>query len=332
MNEDMKRIVMNFLDKHSYLKYIVASFAILLLSTMSISFSSYYQDSIDSKIAFFKPLMAKLIRSGADSSFVFSLIVDNNTRFDEKFCKVNVSGYLNKPDYSNFYNYNSIKENRSFINENLELLQAAELKYSVPKEVIASILWVETRHGKFLGKNNIVSVFLSTAMVDREDFVLMNKKAIRDNPDIAETEYAEYDKKIEQRSQKKADWAIKEILALEKISKQRKLRITNIFGSWAGAFGLSQFLPSSYISWAVDGNSDGTIDLFNKEDAIFSIANYLKTNGWGPADSNKRAAVFHYNNSNDYVDAVLKLASKSEYNKLKKSLNEQMEDLDYIGE
>jgi membrane-bound lytic murein transglycosylase B len=332
MNEKMKRMLMNFLDKHSYLRYIVASFVILLLSSMSISFSSYYHDSAEAKIAFFKPVIDKLIHSGADSAFVYSLVADVNTKFDEKFCKINVSGYLNKPDYSNFYNLASIKENRAFINANIEQLKAAELKYSVPKEVIASILWVETRHGKYLGKNNIVSVFLSTAMVDKPDFIEMNKKAVRDNSDISESEYSEYDKKIEQRTQKKADWAIKELLALEKMKNQRKIKITNIYGSWAGAFGISQFLPSSYMSWAIDGNSDGIIDLFNKDDAIFSVANYLKTNGWTNTDSNKRAAVFHYNNSNDYVDAVLKLAIKSEYTRLRKSLNEQMQDLDYIGE
>jgi membrane-bound lytic murein transglycosylase B len=43
-------------------------------------------------------------------------------------------------------------------------------------------------------------------------------------------------------------------------------------------------------------------------DAVFSVANYLKTNGWGETEDEQRKAVFHYNNSSAYVDAVLKLA------------------------
>jgi membrane-bound lytic murein transglycosylase B len=61
----------------------------------------------------------------------------------------------------------------------------------------------------------------------------------------------------------------------------------------------------------VDGNNDGTIDLYTIDDAIFSVANYLRANGWGEDLRQKRAAVFHYNNSQAYVDAVLTLASKA---------------------
>ena len=332
MNEEMKRILMNFFDKHSYIRYLVATFLILLLSTMSISYSSFYFNNLETKIKFFKPVIDRLIKKGADSEFVYSMIADNNTKFDEKFVKINVSGYLTKPDYSNFYNSQSVQETRSFINANLVDLKAAESKYSVDKEVIASILWIETRHGKYLGKNSLISVFFSTAMVDRDDFIEMNKEAVRENSNITEEQYPDFYKKIEEKAKKKSNWAINEILALEKMNKQRGIRINQLYGSWAGAFGVSQFLPSSYMSWAVDGNSDGVIDLYNVQDAIFSVANYLKTNGWGPNDSNKRQAVFHYNNSNDYVDAVLKLAQKTGYFKLKKSLQEQMQDLDYLGE
>ena len=74
---------------------------------------------------------------------------------------------------------------------------------------------------------------------------------------------------------------------------------------------MSQFLPSSYLSWAVDGDSNGAIDLNDIDDAMYSVANYLKCNGWGKTTSQQRAAVYHYNNSNAYVDAVLTLAQKA---------------------
>ncbi|MFW5663030.1 MAG: lytic transglycosylase domain-containing protein, partial [Bacteroidota bacterium] len=88
--------------------------------------------------------------------------------------------------------------------------------------------------------------------------------------------------------------------------------IMNLEGSWAGAFGISQFLPSSYINWAVDGDDNGIIDLFTLEDAVFSVGNYLKVNGWDDEENSRRDAVFHYNNSSAYVNAVFSLASMLE--------------------
>ena len=60
----------------------------------------------------------------------------------------------------------------------------------------------------------------------------------------------------------------------------------------------------------MDGNGDGKVDLYDKEDAMASIGNYLKVNGWGSQSSQQEAAVFHYNNSKDYVNCVLTLAQK----------------------
>jgi membrane-bound lytic murein transglycosylase B len=60
----------------------------------------------------------------------------------------------------------------------------------------------------------------------------------------------------------------------------------------------------------VDGNGDGKIDLFNLDDAVFSIANYLKSNGWTKNYNDKRVALHHYNNSEQYVNAILILATR----------------------
>jgi membrane-bound lytic murein transglycosylase B len=113
---------------------------------------------------------------------------------------------------------------------------------------------------------------------------------------------------VKQRSERKAKWAINELVAMSEIEKKFGIDFNTVYGSWAGAFGISQFLPSSFLNYAVDGNGDDKIDLFDKIDAIHSVANYLVAHKWGNTTEQKRKAIWRYNNSNAYVDAVLKLA------------------------
>ncbi len=293
-------------------KYIVFTLIIslMIVSTVKISYSTDKEELINTKMNFFKPVISKLIKKGIDSTFIYKLIEDERTQFDEKFVKINVTGFLKKADYSSNYNELSINKSKSFINDYNAILSLAEVKYGVPKEVITAILWIETKHGTYLGNNHIVSVYLSTAMCDHPEFVEINKKELRKDFTGSANELKEYEKKIDERSTKKAKWALEQLIALEKLDKISPLPIMDLKGSWAGAFGWSQFLPSSYVSWAVDGNSDGIINLFDAEDAIFSVANYLKINGWGEDKEKQRKAVFHYNNSTAYVDAVLTLTEK----------------------
>ncbi len=281
---------------------------IVILLVLSLSGSLMSQTESDKRDTF-APLLEKLYEAGVDSSFIENAMTNKNVQYQEKYVRINVIGAFKKPDYSNHYNKYSVKKSKSFYKENLELLKAAENKFSVPAEVITSVLWVETRHGGYLGKNNIVSVFFSTAMANTEENIQMNKDALEAKFDGTQKELDSLFKRIEKRADKKANWAFEQILALEKLEKTSPIDIYEIEGSWAGAFGMSQFLPSSYMSWSYDGNGDGKVNLFELEDAIFSVANYLKTNGWGESTKEKRAAVHHYNNSNAYVDAVLKLAS-----------------------
>jgi membrane-bound lytic murein transglycosylase B len=64
------------------------------------------------------------------------------------------------------------------------------------------------------------------------------------------------------------------------LTNKYKINIKNILGSYAGAIGLGQFMPSNYEAYGVDFNKDGKISLLHPLDAIASIANYLKQNGW----------------------------------------------------
>src|SRR4030042_2453790 len=80
-------------------------------------------------------------------------------------------------------------------------------------------------------------------------------------------------------------------------------------GSFAGAMGPAQFIPSTFRSYGVDGDGDGIASPFNMKDAKASMAHYLKSSGWSEKASNerKRKAVFQYNRSEVYVNTIMML-------------------------
>ncbi|MCX8054519.1 MAG: lytic murein transglycosylase [Ignavibacteria bacterium] len=287
--------------------FIVIFVLINASSCTKISFSSQQNNFLENHNTF-KNVIAILLEKGADTNFIYSLLSNGKTQFSEKYVKINVTGYLSKTDYSHFYNSSSINSAKEFIVKNREILEQAERQYSVPKEIIASILWIETRFGNFLGTHHIVSVFLSTAMCNEQENIKLNENEIELKFPDDKLKQDSLKIVLKERSERKSNWAINEILALQTMKNRYNIPIGDIYGSWAGAFGIPQFLPSSFVKYAIDGNNDGVVDLFNLSDAIFSVANYLKQHGWNENLSEQRKAIFAYNNSTAYVEAVLKLS------------------------
>lgn len=285
---------------------------IIVLASGRFSLSTSGPKKQDEKVTFFKPVIDSLLKRGVDSEFIYSLVLNPKTQFQLRYVKINVTGYLSKTDYSANYNFQAVTACRTFINEHFSTLIKCEEYYDVPKEVVTAVLYIETKLGSFLGNHHLPSVFLSTAMAEKKEFIDQNFSALRETGISDTNELKDLTKKIVQRAKSKSQWALKEIEALYKMKNKSPESVMELEGSWAGAFGMSQFLPSSYLRWAVDGNSDGKIDLYDDDDAILSIGNYLKSNGWGEPDSLQKKALFHYNNSTAYVDAVLKLAEKTQ--------------------
>ena len=140
-----------------------------------------------------------------------------------------------------------IKNGKKFIKQNIDTLNRAEKEFGVPKEIIVSILGVETRYGKIMGSYRVIDSLTTLGL---------------DYP---------------RRSAFFKDELIKFFL----LTRENNLDIYSIKGSYAGAMGYGQFISSSYRAYAVDFDGDDDIDLFNSvDDAIGSIANYLKVHGW----------------------------------------------------
>lgn len=248
---------------------------------------------------------------GVDSAFVASLLRTPQTAFNDRFVRINVTNYAQKTDYSHNYNDLGVRKVREFVVKHDSILTLVDSLYTVPPEVIASLLWVESKHGTVLGKYHVASVYMSVLLSCEPEFLEQNAASVMSSMGLDSTKLDSVKQVVERKAVKKVAWAADQLKALAEIDRRGTLNPYTLQGSWAGAFGMTQFLPSSYLSWAVDGDKNGAIDLNDLDDAIFSVANYLKTNGWGKSTAQQRAAVFHYNNSQAYVDAVLTLAQRS---------------------
>ena len=152
----------------------------------------------------------------------------------------------------------------------------------------------------------LVNVFSSLALLplieERKGII---RRLLKKHPNISEAY-------LEERLKKKSTWAYKELVYLLRIGLRDGVHILEMKGSWAGAFGWPQFLPSSYWQFAVDGNQDNKIELNEPEDSIASIANYLKNKGWRRDldEKNKKRILWSYNMSGFYVDAVFAVANR----------------------
>ncbi len=262
---------------------------------------------IDGSDERFAPTVYRLLERGVDSAFLWQAFHHPATAFLPAMLRINVTGFLRNVDYSHNWSDASIRACRAFLDSNRALLDRAARDWGVPAEIITAILWVETKFGRVTGTNHVWSVYATLATADQPENIRANQAAYRDT--IADpVRLAQLDSLVEVRSKRKAAWALNELEALWHIARDSAFDVLALRGSWAGAFGVPQFIPSSYLRWARDGNGDGRADLFDLPDAVASVANYLRSNGWSSERTAQEAALFHYNNSRDYVECIFRVA------------------------
>jgi membrane-bound lytic murein transglycosylase B len=127
-----------------------------------------------------------------------------------------------------------------------ETLARAERDYGVPPEIITAIIGVETNYGGYTGKASVLNSLSTLAF---------------EHP-------------------RRSPFFTSELENYLLLVRERGWQADEKLGSYAGAMGLGQFMPSNYRTLAVDFNDDGIADLFNPVDAIGSVANYFKHHGW----------------------------------------------------
>jgi len=141
------------------------------------------------------------------------------------------------------------KEGIEFWRENKETLDRVSQDTGVPSEVIVAIIGVETYYGRITGGYRVIDA-LSTLAFDYP---------------------------------RRSPFFTKDLEVFLELAYQSGLPLAELKGSYAGAMGLGQFMPSSYRAYAKDYEGDGVIDIWtNPNDAIMSVANYFVAHGWRP--------------------------------------------------
>ena len=152
------------------------------------------------------------------------------------------------PDYRvNFVNPQRIRLGLEFWHKYRKSLQRAERKYGVPQDIIVAVIGVETIYGQDPGSYRTLDALTTLAF---------------DYPP-------------------RADFFRSELENFLLLAREQQFNLLDIRGSYAGALGIPQFMPSSYRTYAVDFNGNRRINLLRENrDAIGSVANYLKAFGW----------------------------------------------------
>lgn len=141
-----------------------------------------------------------------------------------------------------------VRDGKSHRRDHAVVLRQVSKAYGVPSSVIVALWGVETSFGALKGKNSVLRSVATLAYDGR-----------------------------------RADYFRKELLAALQILDSKAAPPGSLLGSWAGAMGQCQFMPSTFLNHAADGDGDGVKDIWHNEtDTFASIANYLKHEGWKP--------------------------------------------------
>lgn len=250
-------------------------------------------------------LAERLVREGFGRDSVDRLLADPRGEVLKTTLTYAIVYKETKADYSHFLDAHRLERARKFIEKKEEVLRAAEKRYRVPLEITAAILMIESDFGNFRKLHRTFNVFATLVWADREgNFDTVRSHVRKRVPDAS-------DEKIRTRAGRKARWGYEQLVTLLRIAEREGIDPFVMEGSWAGAFGMPQFIPTSYWDYAVDGNDDRRVDLFDTDDAIFSIGNYLQRFGWRNdlPEEKKKKVLRRYNNSGLYVDTVLAAAA-----------------------
>ena len=242
------------------------------------------QDSVISAIK------SDALKKGIPESFLNETFSHSSIKIHNKILDRFAKPYEKKSwtDYRKLFVTDSRIQNGSeFYAQHKKNLNAVAIQISMDPFLILSIVGVESHYGRHRGQ-----------------FTVFN---------------ALYTQIAKMPRRKK--WATKEMIAYLEYCYADSIPPHSIKGSYAGAFGYGQFIPSSFNAFAADGNGDGIRQPYAWADVFASVGNYLVKNGY-PVSNNADTkqvykSVYAYNHADNYVKAVLELRDELKKNILK---------------
>ena len=171
-----------------------------------------------------------------------------------------------------------VKKGLDLYNQESFLINDVEKKFNIEKELLLALMGIETNYGTYVGKMDILSS-LATLSFDK----------------------------------RRSQFFTEELLILLRLIETNQIDYKTLYGSWAGAFGFFQFMPSTIKNYAIDFDNNNYIDLKNINDSYASAANYLNKMGW----NKKTPCFFKINLNNNISEKYLNFSAKKLTNKKK---------------
>ena len=223
--------------------------ALFVLTPLFMPFNALAEERQESFQKFLLELQAEMQNKGIDPANFIEAVGEDFT-IDEKA----IERMHNQPEFKmTFAKYTGsmlsqsrIKKGRELYKLHAEDLQRISGAYGIPPEVMISLWGIESFYGKWAGRHKIARS-LATLAFDSH----------------------------------RKDFFKRELFAAMKILQEGHVKPQDLQGSWAGAMGQCQFMPTSFMAYAADGDADGKKDIWNNVSDVFaSTANYLKRHGW----------------------------------------------------
>jgi len=229
------------------------------------------------------------------SSKTLNLLIDNSKFLPEviKYDRYQPEFYEDTKTYISKRTSNKkIKIGNKIYKNNVDKVNLISNMYKVDKNLLLALMGIETNFGNYLGKMNIISSLATLS----------------------------YDKR-------RSNFFTAELITLLKLVDDKIVDPNTLYGSWAGAYGNFQFMPSTIKNYAIDFDKDGKISLKHTADSFASAANYLNKLGW----NNKNPCFYSVKLQENIPDEYLNFSAKKIHNiKKVKYLKKYIKDSEFL--